>query len=307
MYKILITGGAGFIGTALARKLRSQHHQVCLIDLDHRFGAEHEGYETHFVDIRSDKSFEKISDKKFDYIFHLAAQTSGAISQEKPEVDVDTNVKGTLNLCNFARMCGAEKIIFSSSMATYGNSDGKISEDFPLNPLSNYGASKVAGEYYIKMFKQYGIEHTIFRLFNVYGPGQDMFNLQQGMASIFLAQSISSSTIKVTGSMERFRDFVFIDDVVDALLFGLESSTSFQTFNVGSEKATSVAQLIDEIIAINDKPNDLFEVLNIGAHEGDQFGTVSNCEKLKKLGWKNTTHLKEGLLQMYLYAKRVMA
>ncbi|WP_428737605.1 NAD-dependent epimerase/dehydratase family protein [Sulfurimonas sp.] len=306
MSNILITGGAGFIGTALAKKLKSLNHTVTLIDLEEKFSSIHDGFERFNLDIRYYKNFDQLNNLNFDYIYHLAAQTSSAISQEEPELDVNTNVKGTLNICNFARQCKAKKIIFSSSMATYGDKNGKIKEEDSQNPLSNYGVSKVAGEFYIKMFKQFGIENTIFRLFNVYGPGQDMSNLRQGMASIFMAQSIMSNEIKVTGSFDRYRDFIYIDDVADALLYGLDDDTNSKIYNVGSEKATTVKELIDMIIKVNDTAETDFKVINIGAHEGDQFGSIADVEKLKTLGWNPKTDINEGISYMYKYAKEVL-
>jgi len=306
MHNILITGGAGFIGTALATKLKTLGHDITIIDLESKFTFIHDDFTKYNLDIREYKNFKLLENKKYDYIFHLAAQTSSAISQEEPALDVDTNVKGTMNICNFARVCQAKKIIFTSSMATYGNKKGKIKEIDIQEPLSNYGVSKVAGEFYLNMFKQFGIENTIFRLFNVYGPGQDMSNLRQGMASIFMAQSIMSNTIKVTGSFERYRDFVYVDDVVDALIMGMDENLNSQVFNVGSGKATTVRELIDLIIDINDKPNDSFEIINIGSHEGDQFGSISDSSKLLSLGWNPKVKIEDGMKNMYDYAKKVI-
>lgn len=306
MSRVLITGGAGFIGRALAIRLKNLNHDLTIIDLEKKFTFLHDSFTKYSLDIRNYENFKKIEHLEFDYIFHLAAQTASAISQEEPELDVDTNVKGTLNICNYARKCKAKKIIFTSSMATYGNKEGKIKESDVQTPLSNYGVSKVAGEYYINMFKQFGIENTIFRLFNVYGPGQDMSNLRQGMASIFMAQSIISDEIKVTGSFDRYRDFVYIDDAVDALIFGLDNITDGQVYNVGSEEATTVKELIDLIIEVNDKPKSQFKITNIGSHEGDQFGSKADAIKLKSLGWTPKTDLIDGLEKMYIYAKDVL-
>jgi UDP-glucose 4-epimerase len=307
MSKILITGGAGFIGTALAKKLAKLKHNVSIIDIKDTLGDnENSSFEYYKVDVRDFRNFSVLEGQRFDFIFHLAAQTSGFISQQEPELDVDTNVKGTLNVCNFARECGTKKIIFSSSMAAYGDVEGDISETQPLNPISNYGVSKLAGEQYIKMFNQFHIESTIFRLFNVYGPGQDMFNLSQGMASIFMAQSISSNVIEVTGSFNRFRDFVYIDDVIEALILGLGENTSGETYNVGTGNATTVKELIDCIISVGDKPKGSIQVSNIGGHEGDQFGSVANSVKLQNLGWFPVTKLTKGMSDMYLFAKAVL-
>ncbi|TQR43183.1 hypothetical protein DMB95_01435 [Campylobacter sp. MIT 12-8780] len=302
--RILITGGAGFIGTALAHKLQTLGYNISLIDLEFKFQSIHKDFKQYGLDIRDFKNFKNLKDEKFDFIFHLAAQTSSAISQENPELDVDTNVKGTLNTCNFARICEAKKIIFTSSMATYGNKKGIIKEQDSQTPLSNYGASKLSGERYIEMFKQFGIEHTIFRLFNVYGPGQDMGNLRQGMASIFMAQSLLGDTIQVTGSFERYRDFVYIDDVVNALVIGMQEHSNSQIYNVGSSEATSVKELIELIIALHKGKK--FKILNIGGHEGDQFGSVADISKILTLGWKPEVCLKDGLSKMFEYAKEVM-
>jgi UDP-glucose 4-epimerase len=306
MSNILVTGGAGFIGTALSIKLNELNHNVTIIDLEHKFTSTHDNFDSYALDIIDYQNFSILKDRTYDFIFHLAAQTSSAISQEEPELDVDTNVKGTLNICNYARVCGAKKIIFTSSMATYGDKEGKIKEDDSQIPLSNYGVSKVAGEFYINMYKQFGIENTIFRLFNAYGPGQDMSNLKQGMASIFMAQSISSNTIKVTGSFDRYRDFIYIDDIVNALILGLDDKLNSQVFNVGSGVATTVKDLIDIILEVNDKKNEDFIVENIGSHEGDQFGSISDSSKLLALGWKPKVNVIEGMKNMYDYAKRVM-
>lgn len=304
--KILITGGAGFIGTALAKRIKKMGYDVTIIDLEHKFKGFHKN---HFrsipLDIRSYKNFDVLKNNKFDIIYHLAAQTSAAISQERPQLDVDTNVKGTLNVCNFSRLCGAHKIIFSSSMAVYGNMHGRISEKETLNPVSNYGTSKVSAEYFIRMFEQFDIHNTIFRLFNVYGPGQDMENLRQGMASIFLAQSIFKNHIKVTGDLKRYRDFVYIDDVVKALLMAIDGLDG-EVFNIGSGTKTTVEELISLIIDINEKPNDAFTVTDIGSHEGDQFGTVADILKIKSFGWYPETKLYDGLLNMYQYAKETL-
>lgn len=304
--KILITGGAGFIGTALARKLTDLAYEVSLLDLPQRFKPYHKEYECYEVDIREATNFGILHHKSFSHIFHLAAQTSGAISQENPTLDVDTNVKGTLNVCNFARACGAQKIIFSSSMATYGNQEGRITESTPLAPLSNYGVSKLCGEAYIKSFAQFGVRYAIFRLFNVYGPGQDMYNLKQGMASIFMAQALTSDRLRVTGSLQRYRDFVYIDDVVEALLLGLEDRTDSQIYNVGSARATRVDELIECILSLCPKPRESFEVCNVGGHEGDTFGSLADITKLKSLDWSPKVPLTEGLERMYQYARGVL-
>lgn len=304
---ILITGGAGFIGTALAEKLYAEGFDITLLDLPNKFGAQHSTFKKYSIDIRNKEQLLGLAQQeKYEVIYHLAAQTSSVISQEQPELDLDTNIKGTFNVCEFARICGAKKIIFSSSMATYGNKQGKITTSESQNPVSNYGVSKISGEKFIQLNQQYGINNTIFRLFNVYGPGQDMSNLKQGMVSIFMAMSIKSDAITVTGSLERYRDFIYIDDVVNALVLGLDGKTDSLVFNVGSEVKTTVKELIDIILEINEKPSESIAVENIGSHEGDQFGSVSDTSVLKSYGWKPEISLRRGLEKMYAYAKEVV-
>jgi UDP-glucose 4-epimerase len=300
MYNILITGGAGFIGTHLAKKLLESNN-VIILDLKEKFQDIHNEFSKVDVDIRNYENFNKLKGS-FDYIFHLAAQTSGRISQENPELDIDTNVKGTMNVLRFAKEREVKKVIFTSSMAVYGNGEN-LKEDYKLNPLSHYGVSKVTGEYLLKMYNQFGIDYTIFRLFNVYGKGQDLENLKQGMVSIYLAQLLKYGKIEVTGSLERYRDFVYISDVINALVLGLEQKTSKEIFNVGSGKKTTVKELIDLLLEIDGRNID---VMDIGGHEGDQFGTYANIDKLKKLGWKPNVTLKEGLQNMYNWAKGIL-
>jgi UDP-glucose 4-epimerase len=300
---ILITGGAGFIGTALAIKL-SKKYIVDVFDLESKISTVDRVHNVNYfnVDISNYKQVECFSYKKYTYIFHLASQTSGLISHEKPELDVDTNVKGTLNICRLAEEIGNVKLIFTSSMAVYGDSELPLCEKFIPNPKSNYGVSKISAEKYIQLFSNRGIEFTIFRLFNVYGPGQDLENMKQGMLSIFVTQAIKNKKIDVTGSLERYRDFIYIDDIVDALTLAIEDkgNTLNEIFNVGCGLKTTVKELID---SISNSLNLDLPVNNIGAILGDQFGTYSNCSKLLSLGWKPKTTLNDGLPQTIEDAK----
>ncbi len=297
---ILITGGMGFIGLSLANKLVELDYSVTVVDLKElpRRGRHLSSrVEVLKADISDYEQISILEKSRFEAVFHCAAQTSARISQESPERDVDSNVKGTLNVCELARRSGNAKIIFTSSMAVYGNVlHDSIAEGAKVDPLSNYGVSKYSAEMYVKLYEKFGLKSTIFRLFNVFGPGQDYENLKQGMASIFVAQCIKDRKIDVTGSLDRYRDFVYIDDVISALVLGLDGSTDHGIFNVGSGELTTVDELIKKIIVCDGSA--VIPVTNIGGHEGDQFGSLADSSTLKSLGWKCDISLDEGLERM---------
>ena len=300
--RILVTGAAGFVGNHLAHKLKDLGHDVIINDFANNIRDTHlQQFDVYDFDLSEYEHFSRLP-KDIDVIYHIAAQTSGYIGLVKPELDVDWNMKGTLNVCRFAKEIGVKKVIYTSSMAVYGEGDF-FKETDEINPISHYGVSKLCGELYLKQYEQYGIDYTIFRLFNVYGYGQDMENLNQGMVSIYLAQSLKSKKIEVKGSFERYRDFVYIDDVVSALVLGLESKTNGEIYNVATKRKTTVGELLDLIFKTHDNP-DSFEAINIGQYDGDQDGNTGDNKKLKQLGWKPTMKLEDGIEKFYKDVRR---
>ena len=179
----------------------------------HNVPAEAEFFE---FDISEYGSFERLSSFKFDAVLHLAAQSSGEISYDNPSYDVLSNTLGTLNALRFAETNGCKRFIYASSMSIYGDVDDEpIAVNRCPKPKSYYGITKLSGEHYLKAFAS-KMDTTSFRMFNVYGPGQNMQNLKQGMVSIYLAYLMNDEPITVKGDKNRFRDFIYIDDVVDA-------------------------------------------------------------------------------------------
>ena len=301
--KILVTGGGGFVGNHLAQKLKDLGHEVLVNDFSNKVFNCLTEFDVYDFDLSEYEHF-KYLPKDIDVIYHIAAQTSGYIGLVNPELDVDWNMKGTLNVCRFAKEIGVKKVIYTSSMAVYGEGDF-FKETDEINPISHYGVSKLCGELYLKQYEQYGIDYTIFRLFNVYGYGQDMENLNQGMVSIYLAQSLKSKTIEVKGSFDRYRDFVYIDDVVSTLVLGLESKTNGEIYNVATKRKTTVGELLDLIFKTHDNPNS-FKAVNIGQYDGDQDGNTGDNRKLKKLGWRPTMKLEDGIQKFYNDIKGVI-
>jgi len=292
--KVLVTGGSGFIGGNLVKRLNELGYIVRTMD----FHSEDYPCDISYLD-----SFEPVYEWEPDIIYHLAGQSYGRGGLLDPYKDLNWNAKGTLNVCEFTKKLGTvHRIIYTSTMAVYG--DEELSEEIDLpNPLSNYGTTKLTGEHYIKQLDQHGIGYTIFRLFNTYGPGQDLAHTMKGLVSAMLSQVLNGFTINVTGHLSRFRDLTYIDDCVDALIMGMEYDTHNETFNLCSGRKTTVDDLINMLIDISGKEHELFDIKNTGSHYGDQYGNTGNNKKLTTVGWKPKVTLEEGLKKFYKYAE----
>lgn len=306
MNKILITGGAGFIGSALVRYWVDQGAEVHVIDLPEKIAkrrASIDGVQFHPGDVTSPEIFKQVGGG-FDIVYHLAAQTSARISEEQPYLDIDTNVKGVFNLCQWARETRPGRVVFSSSMAVYGSHGDNLTENSALEPCSVYGITKLAGEKLLSVLRSEGINVNVFRLFNVYGPGQDYYNLKQGMASVYITMAITRDVIEVTGSFDRYRDFVYIDDVVAALVLPI-ANTKQWIFNVGNGTPVTVVQLLDVILQHGRKINPNLIAIEVDSHRGDVFGNYANTAALRNVGWNPSVCLNEGIAKAFMDASEV--
>ena len=244
--------------------------------------------------------------ENIDVVYHLASQASGQVSWESPALDVKANVLATMNVLSWCLEKSVKKFIFTSTMGVYENASSEIpvDESYSLAPASIYGVNKLACEHYIRIFQQSGLDCTIFRLFNVYGPGQNLENSKQGMVSIYLSQMLQSNLVVVKGSSKRFRDFVYIDDVVDALILGLCNSASNEIFNVCTGQKTKVETLLSLIEECCYKTGSHCEISYEGSTPKDIFGCFGSNKKIKeKLGWLPKTHLSTGLQHMVEWGK----
>ena len=236
---------------------------------------------------------------EYDAILHIAGQSSGEISFDNPVYDLRTNAESTLHLLKFALAVGCQRFIYASSMSVYGvKPDRPVAETEQLVPTSFYGVGKLASENYLRLYQKYGIQPTSLRLFNVYGPGQNLVNLRQGMVSIYLAQMVKNVSILVKGSETRFRDHVYIDDVVDSFLACLKSPKSIgKNINVGAGVRTTVRELIDLLISIYGKPVPV-EISATGT-PGDLHGIYADISLARQVLEFNPKYsLKEGLIKM---------
>ena len=291
---ILITGVAGFIGSKVAsRFIKEGFHVVGVDDLSN---GKLKNIPTGVDFIKGNLSKKKtiyLLPKKCNQILHLAGQSSGEISFNDPIIDLEKNTVSTLNLINYGIEKKANRIIYASSMSVYGQlSKKKASERDTCEPLSCYGVSKLMSEKYLHIFKKQ-IAFVSLRMFNVYGPGQDMNNLRQGMVSIYLAQALKNKKIMIKGNLKRIRDFIFIDDVVECWFRASEYDTSLnQTINIGTGISTKVEKLIK--IILKKIPGTKYHLLK--PTKGDQNFVVADNILLKsKLKIKKFLNLEKGL------------
>ena len=302
MKNILITGVAGFIGSNVARRFLDEGYRVVGVD-DLSSGFKEQipkGVDFIEGDL-SNKNIINSLPKDSYKILHIAGQSSGEKSFQNPHRDLEKNTFSTLNLIDYGIKYNAERFIYASSMSVYGSvPDYPVKENLNPAPLSCYGVSKFSSEQYLNIFNK-KLPSISLRMFNVYGPGQDLQNLSQGMVSIYLSMALNDSKILIKGSLNRFRDFIYIDDVVEAWYKATFSNNALnQIFNIGTGVRTTVHQLVDRIVEII--PSTTFS--STTSTLGDQFGIYANVEKAKQvLGIKNFTSLNEGLNKFYMWAK----
>jgi UDP-glucose 4-epimerase len=303
--KYLVTGAAGFIGAAIAKKLVNENFEVWTIDnlstgVDTNLPGQIKFIEGNCQD---DKCIEQLRNTKFDAILHFAGQSSGEISFDDPIYDLRTNCESTLKLIQYGLLNGCNRFIYSSSMSVYGEvQDTPVSETSTCKPLSFYGIGKLASENYLRIYQSKGLQPTSLRLFNVYGPGQNLLNLRQGMVSIYLAQLLKNNKINVKGSPARYRDFIYIDDVVEITLkLLLEGKSIGKIYNVGTGIKTTVQEILDNLIKLHDKK---VSVNFLGPTPGDQLGITADISLLSSdLRVNDLIKPDEGIKKMMDWAK----
>jgi len=293
MEKILITGGAGFIGLNLVKHLHKKKNKIYVIDLPKkikRYKKKLSGCVLIPGNIENENLFNKIN-KKVDTVYHLAAKCSTEFSEKMPINCLKTNVLGTTNLFNWSIKNRPKKIVFTSSMAVYGKMTSNAKENYNCKPISIYGISKLAAENILFKLQSKHTKVIILRLFNVYGPGQNMENTKQGMLSIYLSQILKYKKVFIKGSLNRFRDFVFINDVISALTLGFKKSN---IYNVGFGKPHKVIDVIKILFHLTKNNFNKKKVKLLTKHSGDPWGNFANISKIKKIGWRPKFNLISG-------------
>ncbi len=300
--KILITGVAGFIASHIANRFLAEGYSV--VGVDDLSGGKisniPNGVDFIQGDLADPQTIQRLP-TDCRQILHLAGQSSGEISFDDPVADLTMNTITTLRLIEYGIRNSVERIVYASSMSVYGSvPDAPIGESHHPTPLSCYGIGKFASEGYLRIYK-HKMPYVAMRMFNVYGPGQDLSNLRQGMVSIYLAQAINSGRIEVKGGLERFRDFIFIDDVVEAWWRAASRNEPLnRAINIGTGIRTSVGDLLRVIC--DQIPGSSFYIG--GSTLGDQTGIYSSTSVMRELlGFEAKTTLHQGLPSFVAAAK----
>ena len=306
--KALVTGGAGFIGSTLVDRLLAEGHQVDVVDnlssgslanlADARANAGHQ-VNFHQIDIRDEGLGELMARQAPEVVFHLAAQADVRVSVARPVFDAEVNVVGSLNVLEGARAAGARKVVFASSGGTiYGEPDPSelpVKESHPQHPLSPYGvAKKVVGDYLYAYRALHDLEYTALALANVYGPRQDPHG-EAGVVAIFTGKLLAGDPCTIFGSGEQTRDFVYVDDVVDAFVRAADRGSGVLA-NVGTGREVSVNELYTTMAAAAGVPD---PALRAPARAGELDRSALDPGRAElHLGWKPWTTLEAGTQQV---------
>ena len=295
--KILVTGGAGFIGSNIVDALIEKKHTVVIVDNLATGNIKNINKKAKFykVSVCDKKKIDEIFKKeKIDIVIHHAAQLDVRKSVADPCFDADVNIKGALNILEACKNTKVKKIIFASSGGTiYGECGTKAPDEKSFaNPLSPYGVAKLSVEHYIKAYSAlYGLKYTVLRYANVYGPRQDV-NGEAGVVAIFIGKMTANKEVFIFGNGKQLRDYVYVKDVVSANIKALTKGNN-EIINIGTQKTFSVNQLVKELSAIiHYKNKPIFKP----KRNGELFKSFLNISKAKKvLNWEPKVSIKEGL------------
>jgi UDP-glucose 4-epimerase len=299
--EVLVTGGAGFIGSNIVDGLIKEGHKVIVVDNLSTGKKENLNEEAEFyqLDIRDQELEKFFEENNITHVIHHAAQIDVQHSIKDPLFDAKNNILGTINILEMAKKYEVEKIIYASSAAVYGEPDYlPVDEEHPIKAMSPYGITKHTPEHYIKMYSElYDLKYTIFRYSNVYGPRQDPKG-EGGVVSIFVDKMLAEERPVIFGDGEQTRDFIHVYDIVKANLLALEKGDNILV-NISTESRDSVNDLVDylnEILPYN------LKAINEEARKGDILhSSLANGKAKELLGWTPDYDLRAGLEQTVEY------
>ncbi len=306
--RILVTGGAGFIGSHVVDAYLAAGHEVAVVDSLSLVGGgrrENVPPQARFyeIDVRSEILRDVFAEFRPQVVNHHAAQASVKISMDDPGYDAEVNVLGLINVLRCSSQYEAQQFIYISSAATYGTPDTlPLNEASPQNPESAYGITKMAGEFYVRMWHHsYGLDYTIFRYANVYGPRQDPMG-EAGVVAIFTHRMLTGEPVRIDWDGEQRKDYVYVGDIARANVLALERGKN-EVFCLGTGRPTSVNELyerLSEIVGVRPP------IIRAPKRAGDVHLHYFDPAKAREmLGWEAETSLEAGLRETVAYFRRV--
>lgn len=302
--KVLVTGGAGFIGSHIVDSLIDNGYEVCVVDNLSRGNKKNLNKDAKFYekDIRDTDLVNVFEKEKPDYVIHMAAQINVNASVKDPMDDAMTNIIGSINVLESCRKTGVKKVVYPASAAIFGEPEYlPVDEKHPLNMISPYGVSKHTVEHYLSVYsKLYGLQYNVLRYANVYGPRQDSSG-EGGVVAIFCDTLLRGESPYIFGDGEQTRDFVYVKDVVSANLLALKSNSN-GIYNVCTNTEITVNDLFE---CIGKVINPDIKVIYKEARPGDILKSYMTYDKIKKdMNWSPKYSLEEGIKETADYYKR---
>lgn len=312
MTRVLVTGGAGFIGSHMAARLLELGNEVVIID-NLSTGLQENvppGAEFILGDVAAPDDLQEAFAKPLDAVFHIAGQASAIKSFHDPDDDFRINLQGMINVVQHCLKYRAPRLLYASSMTVYGHPNTiPTLETEPCKPISYYGISKYAAERFVHATALrpdlgFRFHVTSFRMFNVYGEGQSLTNPYQGVLAIFIGQVLRAEPIVIHSNGKQSRDFVYIGDVVDAWLAALDNEKAYgQTFNLGAGSRISINQLVDVVLAALGHSRATYPVQYGPERPGDQRHMQADISKAQRiLGWSPRVPFDEGMTETIRWA-----
>lgn len=307
MVKVLVTGGAGFIGSHVVDAYLADGYEVVVVDnlSTGRLSNLNPAATFYEMDIRSPQLSEVFEKEQPDYVNHHAAQMDVRRSVAEPLFDADVNIRGSINLFECARNFAVKGLVYiSSGGAVYGEPEYlPCDETHPVKPICQYGASKHTVEHYLYIYQQlYGLNYVTLRYANVYGPGQDPLG-EAGVVAIFTGQMLNGKQVVINGDGRQERDFVYVADCARANLLALQDGNLNQIYNLGSGQGTSINQIFTLLKDITQFPR---AEVHGPAKLGETRRIFLDASKAdRELNWAAEVGLKEGLEKTVAYFKTI--
>jgi UDP-glucose 4-epimerase len=310
--RVLITGGAGFIGSHLTDRLIADGHEVVVVDNESTGLRENVPAAARYIkgDVARVTDLDEAFAMRLDAVCHIAGQVSLIRSYTNAAVDLGTNVLGTLNVIQQCLQHRVPRLLYASSMTVYGNTALlPTPEDAPCAPVSYYGITKYAAERYVLTTAErsdldFALNVTCFRMYNVYGPRQAVDNPYQGVLGIFFGNVLRGEPIVIFGDGRQSRDFIYVQDVVDAWAGALDNPASYGlVFNLGSGRQMTIDDLAQHVIATVGRP-DTCSIQYAPARPGEQRHVEADITRARSiLGWNPQVSFEAGLLTTAQWAR----